>query len=266
MPEGHTIHRIARDHAKWFEGQRLTVSSPQGRFKDSAALLNRKTLKQVEAHGKHLYYFFTSKLTLHIHLGLYGKFRLHKTPPPDPRGAVRVRFVGKTHSLDLNGPNQCEILNIEQVAKSKAKLGEDPLRSDADLDRVWSRIQTSKVPIGQLLLDQSIIAGIGNIYRSEILFLLRMHPARISRSLERTEFEDLWQTSIRLLQIGVKYNRIITVVSSDAGKAISKLNKEERLWIYKKEHCSVCSSPTESWSLGNRQIYACTSCQTMDSM
>jgi endonuclease VIII len=265
MPEGHTIHRIARDHAKWFEGQRLAVSSPQGRFEDSAKLLDRKTLRRVEAHGKHLYYFFTSNLTLHIHLGLYGKFRLHKNPPPDPRGAVRVRFVGKTGSLDLNGPNQCEILNADQVGKSKAKLGEDPLRSDADPDRVWSRIQRSKVPIGQLLLDQSIIAGIGNIYRAEILFLLRMHPSRRSCSLERTEFDELWEKSVRLLQIGVKYNRIITVDRSDAGKAISKLNKEERLWIYKKEHCTVCGSQTESWLLGNRQIYACPACQSLDS-
>ncbi len=261
MPEGHTVHRLAIDHTKWLTGERLKVSSPQGRFEAGSKLLSGKNLRTVEAHGKHLYYYFSSELVLHVHLGLYGKFRLHQSPPPEPRGAVRVRFVGKTHTLDLNGPNQCEILGSKQVRDSKSKLGEDPLRSDADPERVWTRMQKSKKPIGQLLLDQSIVAGIGNIYRAEILFLLKIHPLRPSCSLARDEFDDLWKTTLRLLAVGVKYNRIITVDRDGTDKPLSRLNSDERLMIYKKERCPRCQSRTEAWSLGNRQMFACSVCQ-----
>jgi len=262
MPEGHTVHRLARDHSQSLAGHRLKVSSPQGRFETESLLLTNKTLKSVEAHGKHLYYTFSKDHILHVHLGLYGKFRLHKAPPPEPRGAVRVRFVSKTYALDLNGPNQCEILSTEQVVNSKAKLGEDPLRSDADPERVWARILKSKKPIGQLLLDQSIIAGIGNIYRAEILFLMRIHPSRPSCSLKRSTFDELWQKSVRLLELGVKYNRIITVGRDETDKPLSRLSSDERLWIYKKDHCPRCKEKTQSWLLGNRQMFACSVCQT----
>jgi len=262
MPEGHTVHRLARDHSKWLSGQRLIISSPQGRFESGSELLTGKILRSVEAHGKHLYYTFSKDQILHIHLGLYGKFRLHKAPPPEPRGAVRVRFISKTLALDLNGPNQCEILSTKQAVNSKAKLGQDPLRSDANPERVWARILKSKKPIGQLLLDQSIIAGIGNIYRAEILFLLRIHPLRPSCSLTRSEFDELWKKSVRLLELGVKYNRIITVGRDETDKPLSRLSSEERLWIYKKDHCPRCISKTQSWLLGNRQMFACSVCQT----
>ena len=261
MPEGHTVHRLAIDHTKWVAGERLKVSSPQGRFEAGAQLLSGKSLKTVEAHGKHLYYSFSRELVLHVHLGLYGKFRHHQSPPPEPRGAVRIRFVGKTHTLDLNGPNQCEILSSKQVSDSMSKLGEDPLRSDADPERVWIRMQKSKKPIGQLLLDQSIVAGIGNIYRAEILFLLKIHPSRPSCSLTRIEFDDLWKTSLRLLAIGVKYNRIITVDWEETNKPFSRMSSDEWLLIYKKDRCPLCQSKTETWLLGNRQMFACSVCQ-----
>lgn len=261
MPEGHTVHRLARDHAKWFAGQRLKVSSPQGRFLAESRLLDGTTLRTIEAHGKHLYYVFSRDRILHVHLGLYGKFRRHKSPPPEPRGAVRVRMIGKVDALDLNGPNQCELLDREGALKSRSKLGEDPLRSDADPERAWGRIHKSKTPIGQLLLDQTIIAGIGNIYRAEILFLLRIHPTRPGCSILRNEFDALWETAVRLLELGVKYDRIITVNQEETEKPLSRLGKEERLWIYKKELCSQCDAETQAWLLGNRQMYACPACQ-----
>ncbi len=261
MPEGHTVHRLARDHFKWFVGQRLKVSSPQGRFAEGSKLLDGRTLRSVEAHGKHLYYIFSRDHVLHVHLGLYGKFRLHDSPPPEPRGAVRVRFIGKANTLDLNGPNQCVILNSQQVVDSKKKLGEDPLRTDANPERAWARIQKSKKPIGQLLLDQSIIAGIGNIYRAEILFLMHVHPTRPSCSFTHEEFDELWKISVRLLEVGVKYNRIISRSRDVMDKPLSKLTSDERLWIYKKEFCPVCASATQTWLLGNRQMYACEVCQ-----
>ena len=110
MPEGHTIHRAARDHHRIFAGKRLTISSPQGRFADEAALLSGRQCLCVEAFGKHLIYHFDHSDVLHIHLGLFGRIHQHKLPQAEPKGAVRLRLVGDTHVIDINGPTICQIL------------------------------------------------------------------------------------------------------------------------------------------------------------
>ena len=266
MPEGHTIHRIARDHSNWFTGQKLMVASPQGRFEKESKVLSGKRLTKVEAHGKHLFYYWAGKKAserkiVHIHLGLYGKFRVHKNPAPEPRGAVRVRMVGESRAFDLNGPNCCEILSKTGYEKLMTRLGQDPLRDDADPDHVWHRIGRSKAALGTLLLNQSIIAGIGNVYRAELLFLMGLHPERTGNSLRRAEFDDLWDLTVDLLSIGVKYNRIITVDRKTAGKPLSRLVSRERLLCYKKSRCHRCNSQIRKWELGARTMYACERCQ-----
>ncbi len=262
MPEGHTIHRLARDQTQRFVGQRLVVSSPQGRFAEGAESLTNKTLRSIEAHGKHLFYSFGRDRCLHVHLGLYGKFRLHQGVAPEPRGAVRLRLAGPIHTLDLNGPNQCEVIEEQQLIKLKSRLGQDPLRADADRELVWNRIRGSKRALGAVLLDQSIMAGIGNIYRAEILFLLKLHPSRACCSIERGQFDELWQLAKTLLQIGVRYNRIITTPREEGGKPLSRLRADERLLVYKKDQCPTCEALVASWLLANRTIYACPTCQT----
>lgn len=261
MPEGHTLHRLARDHTRWLAGQSLTVLSPQGRFRSGARRLSGCELLTAEAFGKHLIYMFEGQL-LHIHLGLYGKFRLHRNPPPVPRGAVRLRMMGRERCIDLTGPNQCELLSPPELVELKSRLGPDPLRSDADPERAWERIRNSRSAIGSLLLNQRVIAGIGNIYRAELLFLLRIHPNRMGRQLSRDEFDALWDLTVRLLRVGVKYNRIITVDHQSPGRPLSRLTAKERLQIYKRSACPRCQSALRSWELGNRLIYACETCQT----
>ncbi|MEL7497389.1 MAG: DNA-formamidopyrimidine glycosylase family protein [Planctomycetota bacterium] len=267
MPEGHTIHRIARDHNRWFAGNRVLIASPQGRFESEANRLSGKTLQRVDAHGKHLFYRLGPKQTskqqlVHIHLGLYGKFRVHKNPPPEPRGAVRIRLIGNDRTFDLNGPNCCEILSKPGYEKLQERLGEDPLRSDADPERVWNKFQKSRSAIGTMLLNQSVIAGIGNVYRAELLFLLGMHPERQTKSLSKSEFDELWQLTVDLLNVGVKYNRIITVDRKSANKPLSRLKSKERLMCYKKPTCVRCDAAIRKWTLGARTMYACETCQT----
>lgn len=268
MPEGHTVHRMARDHSKHLAGQAIRLCSPQGRFAAEAKRLDRKRLTSVSAHGKHLFYRWLNPKTrggratvMHVHLGLYGKFRIHKNPPPPPRGAVRVRMIGESRTIDLNGPTKCEILTAPQFQKLNDRLGVDPLRRDADPEPAFVRISKSKKAIGSALLDQSLIAGIGNIYRAEILHLLKIDPEKRCQELSRQQLEDMWQLTVDLLQIGVKQNKIITVDLSAIDKPISRLNKDERLMIYKKQNCSFCNSPVKKWTLGARTMYACPKCQ-----
>lgn len=261
MPEGHTIHRIARDHAKDFVGQKLKISSPQGRFADESKILSGKKLKSVIAHGKHLCYEFPAGKIVHIHLGLYGKFRRHKLPVPEPRGAVRLRVIGDEKAFDLNGPNCCELITTKDWEKIQARLGPDPLRKDADPERVWERISKSKQAIGKLLMDQAVVAGVGNVYRAEVLFLLGIHPDRIGKEITRREFDALWNKLVELLAIGVKYNRIIIADPKEIGKPRSRMSRQERLLIYKHKVCTKCDGDVDWWELGARKAYACKRCQ-----
>lgn len=261
MPEGHTIHRLARDHTTWFGGQKLAVSSPQGRFADEATLIDGKTLDRASACGKHLFFHFKRAPILHIHLGLYGKYRLHDNPPPEPRGAVRVRMIGAKMTADLNGPNQCEVIDESGFESIVSRLGPDPLRDGADPSRAWARIIKSRSPIGQLLMDQAVVAGIGNIYRTEILWRARIHPRNPGNTVTPPQFEEIWKDAVELLTLGVKHNKIITVDPKSVGKPASKLNVRERTNIYKKAKCPRCESRIEQFTLAGRKVFACSKCQ-----
>lgn len=261
MPEGHTIHRVARDHQKWFGGQNLIVISPQGRFENESKRLTGLTLPQVTAHGKHLFYHFGPSRIAHVHLGLYGKFRIHQNPAPEPRGAVRVRMVGSKRTFDLNGPNCCELIDQERFLKIKERLGQDPLRTDANPEKVWKRFERSHSTIGAQLLNQSVIAGVGNVYRAEILFLLGIHPERPVNRISHQEFKEMWKLTVKLLRAGVKYNRIITVDANRFSKPPSRLTANERLNVYKRTSCLKCGGQIRHWKLANRKMYACPQCQ-----
>lgn len=261
MPEGHTIHRIARDHKKWFADQTMGLCSPQGRFEKEAKKLDGSELKDVTAHGKHLFYHWSPRKIVHVHLGLYGKFRLHRNPAPEPRGAVRVRMIGEERSFDLNGPNCCELIDAKQFEAIQLRLGEDPLSDDACPEKLWQRFSRSRSPLGTLLLNQSVIAGVGNVYRAEILFLLGLNPETPANQLSREQFDDLWSLTTDLLKTGVKYNRIITVDREMFDKPLSRLKASERLYVYKRDKCRNCGSKIRTWLLANRNMFACPKCQ-----
>jgi len=263
VPEGHTIHRLADDHNRDFAGSTLLVSSPQGRFAAGAKTLNGRQLVNVDAHGKHLLYDWDGK-TLHIHLGLYGKFRSHRSPLPEPRGQVRLRVIGEDKAFDLSGPAACELLAGPKVKNLLNRLGVDPLREDADPEQAWEKISRSRAPIGTILLNQSVIAGVGNVYRSEVLHLLNIHPERRTSTLSRTEFDQLWHLIRDLLKIGKRYNRIIIADPEHVGKSRSRMKREERLLVYKKEFCTRCHTPIQTWTLASRKVFACPICQPED--
>jgi endonuclease VIII len=257
MPEGHTIHRAAKDQRPMLKGHVLQVSSPQGRFLESAAELDGQKCESVEAYGKHLLYGFANGLTLHIHLGLFGKFKTHKRPAKEPVGAVRVRLESPSHIVDINGPNTCELLTPEERQALINRIGPDVLRKDADATRAFTRISKSKTGIGQLLMDQAVIGGIGNIYRTEILWRCQVSPFASGQSIDRPTFDMLWEDAVALLEIGVKYNAIITV----DGVAKSKSRYGERVNIFNKPHCPRCNGEITRVEIATRRAFYCETCQ-----
>ena len=264
MPEGHTLHRRARDHARWFGGQTVHLSSPQGRFSDGASALDRCVLRDAQAVGKHLLYAFDEGF-IHIHLGLFGKFRIHRNPAPEPRGAIRLRMQGDERTLDLSGPTACELYTDEHVAKLRQRLGPDPLDrvepADARRARFHALLKRRRKEIGAVLLDQAVVAGIGNVYRAEILFRAGISPYRRATAISEAEADALWDDMVEMLELGVKYDRIITIRAEHARTAPSKLKRGERHYVYKRKSCRVCGSDIVWSELGNRKMYHCPVCQ-----
>ncbi|HEX4702631.1 MAG TPA: zinc finger domain-containing protein [Pseudonocardiaceae bacterium] len=267
MPEGHTLHRLARLHQRRYARAPVGVSSPQGRFAAGASLVDGKVLIRAEAYGKHLFHVYGPDLTVHVHLGLIGTFAEFEVPEATPVGMVRMRMVGATHWTDLRGPNNCEVLTDSEIAAIRARLGPDPLRKDADPDRVFARISRSKVPIAQLLLDQKVIAGAGNVYRAEILFRHGIHPLHESRTIDATLWKSMWDDLVTLMRYGLRTGRIDTVRPEHEPRATGRAPRRDRhggeVYVYRRtgQPCLVCGTPILKADLAGRNLYWCPVCQ-----
>jgi endonuclease VIII len=241
----------------------MVATSPQGRFADGAAVLDGCLLTEIDAYGKHLLYRFDDGPLLHVHLGLFGRFTTHRGDAPPPRGAIRLRLEAAGCAVDLRGPTTCALIDPDDEARLIARLGPDPLRPDADPDRAYARIARSDRAIGALLLDQSVIAGVGNVYRAEALFVLGIHPARPGRDITRDEFEAIWSTVSEMLRDGVRAGRIVTVRPEDAGGVPrSRLRRGDRTYVYRQAACRRCGSDVRSWDMAGRRAWACPACQS----
>lgn len=262
MPEGHTIHRIARDHGALLAGRTLRVSSPQGRFAADAARVDGARLERIEAYGKHLFYWWSTGEIGHVHLGLFGKYSVHRGEAPDPRGALRMRLAtdddGDPVTIDLRGPTACTVGPPDDRDRIVDRLGPDPLRTDADPEPVIERIERSRAAIGGLLLDQSVLAGIGNVYRAELLFVHGIHPARPGRACDRGELLSIWDTAVAMLRKGVAANRIVTVDRSELGLAKgARIPRREATYVYRRDRCIRCGTPIATVEIANRTCYYC---------
>ncbi|GAA1480369.1 Fpg/Nei family DNA glycosylase [Gordonia sinesedis] len=266
MPEGHTLHRIARRQQKVFGGERVRVTSPQGRFADGAAVVDGTVFDGADAWGKHLVQRYRDgdhEQLLHVHLGLYGQFGELEVPMGPPVGQVRMRIEGPTIGVDLRGPTACELYTPADLDALVARLGPDPLRRDADPERAWRSISRSRRPIGALLMDQQVIAGVGNVYRAEVLFRAGIDPMRPGRDVDRAEFDALWRDLVSLMRIGVRRGRIHVVRPEDDHGPGSYAPQRPRTYVYRRagEPCRICGSTVLRSELDGRNLYWCPACQ-----
>jgi endonuclease-8 len=267
VPEGHTIHRLAVQHRDLFAGCRVCATSPQGRFSAGAAELSGAVLHTTEAYGKHLLHHYAADLTLHVHLGLYGVFSNGDVPVPPPVGQVRLRLCTDRRWLDLRGPATCELLSPADVGALRERLGADPLRDDADPGAAYARIRRSPTPLAALLLDQSIVAGTGLVYVSEVLFRAGISPTRPGRRLDPDAWRSLWTDLRALMREGMTRGRIDTVHSSHTPEAMGRPARVDRhggeVYVYRRagQPCLVCGTPIQRGHLAGRNSYWCPTCQ-----
>ena len=328
MPEGHSVHRIARQFARNFVGRRVHLSSPQGRFAAGAALLDGHVMTDARAVGKQMFLEFDHGLWLRVHLGMYGAWdfagdilmdatiasangrmgqtnqrgtdvdsavldaagenSMHSigaprrtrvrmaeqekeidqpgTFPPEPVGQVRVRLLTDTVSADLRGPTACEVLDPAQVQAVIDKAGPDPQLDDsrAAEDRFTAVVRRKPTPIGLLLMDQSVVSGIGNVYRAELLFRARVTPYAPGKSLPEDTVRGLWRDWAHLLKIGVETGQMMTMDDLDGDEwRLAMKNRADRHWVYKREGlpCRVCGTHITLAEMGARKLYYCPRCQ-----
>lgn len=263
MPEGHTIHRYARRHRRLLRGGPVRAASPQGRFSDGAAVLDGREVTDVTAYGKHLFYRWSGDATLHVHLGLYGAFRELTGEPPPPTPGTRLELRRADITIRLAGPTACELIDPATEDAILRRLGPDPLHPRADGDVVRAALRRRTIPVGAALLDQSIVAGVGNAFRAEALFVCGIHPDTPARELTDDDIACVWEQVTRMLRAGLKSGRIVTVDPAEIGVSRRAMRPDDWRYVYRRTGlpCRRCGTPIAQWTLAARTMYACPSCQ-----
>ena len=331
MPEGHSVHRIARQFDRNFVGKTLHASSPQGRFAEGAAVLDGRGAVSVKAVGKQMFLETEGDLWLRVHLGLYGAWdfageilldptiasangrmgqtnqrgtvldepilddagenslssigaprrtRVHvrmseqtkgladegmEWPPPIV-GQVRLRLMTDITAADLRGPTACVLQTPDEMLATVAKLGPDPLVGDPveNEERFVRAVRKTQTVIALLLMDQSVVSGIGNVYRAEMLYRQRLNPHTPGRDVPEEIVRALWHDWVRLLAIGVETGQMMTMddLSPDEYRA-AMASRDDRHWVYHRAGlpCRVCGTEIALEEIGARKLYWCPRCQ-----
>ncbi|WP_125132080.1 DNA-formamidopyrimidine glycosylase family protein [Microbacterium sp. 10M-3C3] len=331
MPEGHSVHRIARQFDRNVVGRRVAASSPQGRFVEGASVIDGREALSVRAVGKQMFLEFEGDTWLRVHLGMYGAWdfsgeivvdptiaaangRMGQTNqrgtvladepildaagensltsigaprrargrvrmseqttgladdaqwPPPVVGQVRLRLLTATTCADLRGPTACELQTPDEVAATIAKLGPDPLVDDpADgEERFVTAVRKRATPIGLLLMDQTVVSGIGNVYRAELLFRTRLNPHTPGREVPEEVVRDIWRDWVRLLAIGVETGQMMTMDDLDPESYRRAMaSRDDRHWVYHRAGlpCRVCGTGIVVEEAAGRKLYYCPFCQ-----
>lgn len=274
MPEGHTLHRLAHEIDTTFAGRVTRSHSPQGRFAAGAARVDGRRVDHAEAYGKHLFVEFGgdhgggADETVHVHLGLYGSMAFGHGDDTPPVGAVRWRLAAPGTYADLRGATTCELLLPGEVDAVVARLGPDPLRADADPDDAWRRISATSSSLATLLMDQKVLAGVGNVYRAELLFRHRVDPFMEGRFLRRHEWERMWQDLVGLMAYGYDHGRIDTVRPEHEPDAMGRPPRKDdhggEVYVYRRTGmpCHVCGTAVRMREVGARNLFWCPRCQS----
>ena len=266
MPEGHVTHRLARALTAEFGGRAVSVSSPQGRFAEAAALLDGRVLEGADSVGKHLLVDFDPG-TVWIHLGLIGKFQFNADFPPPHPTTLRLRITDGRAAADLRGPQWCRLVTPGERAAVIADSGPDPIREDADPERAWDIVSRSRKPIAALLMDQRAFAGVGNIFRAEVLYRHRIDPLVPGRDLARPVFDAVWADLVVLMRAAVDVGRIDTVAHGHTPEATGRDPRVDRhggeVYVYRRADlpCHVCGTTVSTAALAGRNLYWCGICQ-----
>lgn len=267
MPEGHIIHHLANAISSKFGGEKVGVASPQGRFSTEAAELDGGCLVAADAVGKHLLIDFEADRTVWIHLGLIGKLRLLPFGEVASPETLRLRIFDDAAAMELRGPQWCRLIDPLAREKVLATSGPDPLRDDADPEKAWAKVRRSAKPIAVVLLDQAAFAGVGNIYRAEVLFRHGIDPLTPAKQITREVFDSMWADLVALMKVGERGGVIDTVAARHMPEEMGREPRVDahggEVYVYRRLElpCLVCGTPVRETALAGRNLFWCPTCQ-----
>jgi endonuclease-8 len=276
MPEGDTIHTVARVMAPALVGQRLALLEVDQVARPWSL---GAEVSSCEAVGKHLVIELVAmggeRYSLRVHLGMKGSWHRYRKGEPWLRPPSRRRVVLDAHRwlFVCFGPKEVEVLGEGAFVRSQvAHLGPDLLGKDFDLDEVLRRARLPEhraLAVADLLLTQTVAAGIGNVYKSELLFLERVDPFRPIAALSDEALAALYRRARPLMQDNLESGgwRITTTRPAFAtGFGPDRIiPRHERHWVYRraKRPCFECGTLVQSRLQGPmaRMTYWCGRCQ-----
>jgi endonuclease-8 len=217
----------------------------------------------VTAHGKHLAYDFGRDRKLHIHLGRFGDFTEGKMPFPEVKGVLRMRWSTTTDWLELRGATDVSVYSDAQWQAVEDRLGADPLAPHADPSAAIAYIRKANTPIAALLMDQALFAGIGNIYRAELLYRARQDPFAPGKDVPEKTLNALWRDAVKLMRDGMIDRRIVTTRAKDRPHPKGKAQPDEVHYVYRRhgQPCFVDGTTIQRQDLAGRTLYWCPTCQ-----
>jgi endonuclease-8 len=205
MPEGDTIRRTADALDRWLAGRAITAASSNVARMAAGGLVG-DTVASVDARGKHVLMYFGSQRVVHTHQGMHGAWYLHRAGDRWSRPAGRAKLVLESNErvAVCFGAPTVELLSAAELRHHPvlAGLGPDLLDPALDLGEIVRRLRRlpPATPIGEVLLDQRVLAGIGNVYRSEVLWDHRIHPLTPVADVEVPQLEGLLRRAAALLR------------------------------------------------------------------
>lgn len=258
MPEGDVLFRTASTLQRWLAGREVTAATA------AATPMVGHTVEKVEANGKHLLIRFDSGHALHTHLRMTGSWHVYSTGERWQRPASQARVTltcGNRIAVCFNAP-VVELLapGAEANHPSLSGLGPDILGRPLHLDEIRGRARRRPpdTALGELLLDQRVVAGIGNVWRCEALFLEGRSPWAPVSSLNDDELDALVSTAARIM------NQSLGPSGPLSGKSGPFTGRPER-WVYRRtgRPCRRCRTPIKSRGQGeqSRTAYWCPTCQ-----
>jgi endonuclease-8 len=266
MPEGDTIHRAARTIQKALGGRTVTrfetVLAQLARVDDQESIAGR-SVESVTAEGKHLIIEFSGGLFLRSHLRMNGSWHIYR---PGERWMLRrreMRVVIETDAYVVVGFNLpvAEFHDARSLERSPdlRRLGPDLLAEEFDVGAAALRVcAQGGRQIADVLLNQTVVAGVGNIYKSEVLYICRINPFAIVDALTNEQVERTMKTARKLLQHNVER-------ASGSRETMSSLRRSRTLWVYGRsgEPCRKCGTLIEYRKQGAdlRGTYWCPKCQ-----
>jgi endonuclease-8 len=267
MPEGDTVHRIARVLGAELPGQ--TVVSLELHDRGAVPELAGRVVEGVAAVGKHLLVKFAGDWTLRVHLGMHGRWLRRHPGEARPRRWTVVITTGDVAYV-CEGSYRAELLRTSALRAHPrlARLGPDLLADPPDIPAM---VQRARLPayaareIGDAVLDQRIAAGIGNVYKSEVLFECRIHPRTKLRDLTDAQLTQIFETAARLMRLNLLTRRRTSVPLRRRDQPSS-----QRFWVYMRngKPCLDCRTPIERFLQGDmaRSTYFCPTCQPATSI